>query len=78
HVAVNVLTHKSEPHYPDVGVVVGEVSNLKQSLLLVTQVKDLGLPTILVITLVDQMRTMGSRIAVDHVAQALQTQVILT
>ena len=56
HVAVNVLTHNSEPHYPDVVVVVCEVSNLKQNLLLFTQVKDLGLPTILVINMVDQMR----------------------
>ena len=78
HVAVNVLTHSSEPHYPDVVVVVCEVSNLKQNLLLFTQVKDLGLPTILVINMVDQMRKKGISIEVEKLAEVLQTKVVLT
>jgi len=77
-VAVSVLTHSSEPHYPDVVVVVCEVSNLKQNLLLFTQVKDLGLPTILVINMVDQMRKKGISIEVEKLAEVLQTKVILT
>ena len=77
-VAINVLTHSSEPHYPDVVVVVCEVSNLKQNLLLFTQVKDLGLPTILVINMVDQMRKKGISIEVEKLAEVLQTKVVLT
>ena len=77
-VAVSVLTHSSEPHYPDVVVVVCEVSNLKQNLLLFTQVKDLGLPTILVINMVDQMRKKGISIEVEKLAEVLQTKVVLT
>jgi ferrous iron transport protein B len=45
--------------YPDVAIVVTDVENLKRNLLLFTQIKDLEIPTILVINMADRMEYKG-------------------
>ncbi|WP_448822243.1 ferrous iron transport protein B [Capnocytophaga sp.] len=77
-VAVDTLINRQGTYFPDVVVVVSEVSNLKQNLLLFTQVKDLQLPTILVINMADQMQRKGIRIDLSKLEQLLHTKVILT
>lgn len=77
-VAVETLINRQGAYFPDVVVVVSEVSNLKQNLLLFTQVKDLQLPTILVINMADQMQRKGIRIDLSKLEQLLHTRVILT
>jgi Fe2+ transport system protein B len=47
--------------YPDVAIVVTDVENLKRNLLLFTQIKDLEIPTILVINMADRMEYKGIR-----------------
>ena len=65
-VAVDTLINRQGTYFPDVVVVVSEVSNLKQNLLLFTQVKDLQLPTILVINMADQMQRKGISIDIPQ------------
>ncbi len=77
-VAVETLINRQGAYFPDVVVVVSEVSNLKQNLLLFTQVKDLQLPTILVINMADQMQRKGISIDLSKLEQLLHTKVILT
>jgi len=77
-VAVETLINRQGTYFPDVVVVVSEVSNLKQNLLLFTQVKDLQLPTILVINMADQMQRKGIRIDLSKLEQLLHTKVVLT
>lgn len=77
-VAVETLINRQGAYFPDVVVVVSEVSNLKQNLLLFTQVKDLQLPTILVINMADQMQRKGICIDLSKLEQLLHTKVILT
>jgi len=77
-VAVETLINRQGAYFPDVVVVVSEVSNLKQNLLLFTQVKDLQLPTILVINMADQMQRKGISINLSKLEQLLHTKVILT
>ena len=43
--------NKNDKNFPDVAVVVTDVENLKRNLLLFTQIKDLEIPTILVINM---------------------------
>ena len=45
--------------YPDVVVVVADVENLKRNLFLFSQIKDLEIPAILVVNMVDQMKRKG-------------------
>lgn len=77
-VTVKTLSDRQGELFPDVVVVVCEVENLKQNLLLFTQVKDLQLPTLLVINMADQMSRKGISIDVPALETALQTKVLLT
>lgn len=74
-VAVKVLTDKSNTNYPDVVVVVVDVENLKRNLFLYTQIKDLGIPTILAINMVDQKEKKGIEIKVQEMESLLETKI---
>ncbi|MGB0973457.1 MAG: ferrous iron transport protein B [Flavobacteriaceae bacterium] len=77
NIAVKVLSESSNNHYPDVVVVVADVENLKRNLLLFTQVKELGLPTILAINMQDVMATKGISIDIAALEQELHTTIVL-
>jgi ferrous iron transport protein B len=53
------MLNKKDKLYPDVAIVVTDVENLKRNLLLFTQIKDLEIPTILVINMADRMEYKG-------------------
>lgn len=62
----------SEPqNRPDVTVVIVDGSNLKRSLFLCTQVIDLGLPMVLALNMMDQVKARGLRINVDQLSEKL-------
>lgn len=77
NVVIELLLNKNDKDYPDVAVVVSDVENLKRNLLLFTQIKDLNIPTILVINMSDRMRRKGIRIDTERLAQMLHTKVAL-
>lgn len=76
-IAVNVLLDSTSETYPDAVAVIADVENLKQNLLIFTQVKDLHLPTILVINMADQMKKKGISIDLQQLENQLNTKVIL-
>lgn len=76
-IAVKVLSDNSNKNYPDVVVVVADVENLKRNLLLFTQVKDLGLPTVLAINMQDQMKSKGISIDISALENDLKTSIVL-
>ena len=49
NVVIELLLNKNDKLFPDVAIVVTDVENLKRNLLLFTQIKDLEIPTILII-----------------------------
>ncbi|MDH5609309.1 MAG: ferrous iron transport protein B [Cyclobacteriaceae bacterium] len=63
-VVLQVLSSKEGEDYPDMVIVVVDASNLERNMLLFTQVYDLGLPTILVLNMVDVARKNG--ITINH------------
>ena len=77
NVAVELLLNKKDENFPDVAVVVTEVENLKRNLLLFTQIKDLEIPTILVINMSDRMKSKGIDFNIDYLEKALNTKVAL-
>ncbi|WP_339649003.1 ferrous iron transport protein B [uncultured Salegentibacter sp.] len=77
NVVIELLLNKSDKDYPDVAVVVSDVENLKRNLLLFTQIKDLGIPTILVINMADRMERKGISLDVDLLEERLKTKVTL-
>ncbi len=58
-VVADILLNKEGNLFPDVLVVVIDASNLKRNLLLFTQMKDLGLPVILALNMVDMADRKG-------------------
>ena len=59
NVVIELLLNKNDKDFPDLAVVVSDVENLKRNLLLFTQIKDLKIPSILVINMSDVMARKG-------------------
>ena len=76
-VVIEILLNKTGKDFPDVSVVVTDVENLKRNLLLFTQVKDLGIPTLLVINMADQMKRKGISLDIPVLEKALDTKIVL-
>ena len=76
-VVVELLLNKNNPDFPDIVVVVADVENLKRNLLLFTQIKDLEIPSVLVINMSDQMQRKGIKIDVEKLEKKLNTKVVL-
>ncbi|MGA1029646.1 MAG: ferrous iron transport protein B [Flavobacteriaceae bacterium] len=77
-VVIELLLNKNDKDFPDVAVVITDVENLKRNLLLFTQIKDLEIPTLLVINMSDQMKRKGIEIDLPKMEALLDTKVVLT
>ena len=70
-----LLNHRS-PECPDVVVVIVDATNLKRSLLLVTQIIDVGLPTMLALNMMDLVAKAGISINIRAFSEALGIPVV--
>lgn len=77
NVVIELLLNKNDKDFPDVAVVVSDVENLKRNLLLFTQIKDLEIPTILVINMSDRMKYKGISLDIPALEAKLQTKIAL-
>ena len=77
NVVIELLLNKNDEDFPDVAVVVTEVENLKRNLLLFTQIKDLEIPTILVINMADRMALKGIELDISILEKELKTKIAL-
>ena len=76
-IVLKTLLKKDIKESPDVILVVADVENLKRNLLLFSQIKDLEIPTVLAINMVDQMNRKGITIDLSLLRKELNTEVIL-
>ena len=77
NLVIELLLNKKDENFPDVAVMVTEVENLKRNLLLFTQIKDLEIPTILVINMSDRMRVKGIDLDIPLLEKELKTKIAL-
>ena len=77
NVVIELLLNKNDKDFPDVAIVVTEVENLKRNLLLFTQIKDLEIPTILVINMSDRMAYKGISLDIPYLENQLKTKIAL-
>ena len=77
NVVIELLLNKNDKDHPDVAVIVSDVENLKRNLLLFTQVKDLKIPTILVINMSDVMARKGISLDIEVLEKKLHTKIAL-
>ena len=77
NVVIELLLNKNDKDYPDVAIIVSDVENLKRNLLLFTQIKDLKIPTILVINMSDLMTRKGISLDIELLEAKLHTKIAL-
>ncbi|WP_341215563.1 ferrous iron transport protein B [uncultured Wocania sp.] len=77
NVVIELLLNKKDKDFPDIAVVVSDVENLKRNLLLFTQIKDLEIPTVLVINMADRMNYKGISLDIPYLEEHLETKIAL-
>lgn len=77
NVVIELLLNKNDKDFPDIAVVVSDVENLKRNLLLFTQIKDLEIPTLLVINMADRMKYKGISLDIEYLEKHLETKIAL-
>ncbi|TVZ56551.1 ferrous iron transport protein B [Lutibacter sp. Hel_I_33_5] len=76
-IVLKTLLEKKDADSPDVIVVVAEPQNLKRNLLLFSQIKDLAIPTLLVINMADQMERKGIFIDIKQLEKEIKSDIVL-
>lgn len=76
-VVAEVFADKAGGLYPDLVVLVADATNLKNCLLLLTQLIDLGVPTLLAINMVDLAAKAGINIDIKKLSYAFDMPVVM-
>jgi ferrous iron transport protein B len=76
-IVVEVFADKKGPYFPDKVVLVADATNLKNCLLLLTQLIDLGLPTVLALNMIDLAAKSGLSIDMKKLSALLDVPVVL-
>ncbi|MBL4747071.1 MAG: ferrous iron transport protein B [Flavobacteriaceae bacterium] len=74
---LETLLDAENADFPNVIIVVAEIENLKRNLLLFSQIKELNVPTLLVINMADQLKRKGISIDIDALEKELKTKIVL-
>ncbi|HQQ98272.1 MAG TPA: ferrous iron transport protein B [Cyclobacteriaceae bacterium] len=76
-IVVDVLTDKSGENFPDLVAVIADATNLKNCLLLLTQLMDLGHPVILALNMMDLAARSGLGLDIKKLASQLDVPVVM-
>jgi ferrous iron transport protein B len=74
-VVLDILANPKSKHFPDLAIVVADASNLKRNLLLFSQIRDLGIPTVLALNMLDVAENQGVIINSIKLARELNVPV---
>ncbi len=75
-IVIDILANPADDYHPDLVVVVVDASNLKRNLLLFTEIKDLGLPVVLAVNMVDVAKQHGISIDFQQLSKEINTPVV--
>ncbi len=75
-VIIDLLYDRRGDYYPDFIIVTADAANLRRNLLLFTQLADLQIPAVLVLTMTDVAEARGIRVAVEELSGALGVPVV--
>lgn len=76
-IVAEILADKKNRHYPDAVILVADATNLKNCLLLLTQLIDLNLPTVLALNMMDLAAQSGQSIDIQELASSLDVPVVM-
>lgn len=77
-IVINALGNKSDSAHPDLVIIVAEPNNLKRSIILYQQTRELGVPALFVINMIDELATKGIAIDYNKLEKYLNTRVYTT
>src|SRR5690606_9082837 len=77
-IVLNTLGNRENPDYPDLVVVVSEPNTIKRSIVLYQQARELGVPALFVINMIDEVKTKGLEIDYQELEKYLNTKVFTT
>jgi len=75
-VVFDVLSDSGAEDYPDVIIVIADASSLERNLLLFTEVRDLGIPTLLALNMMDVAKKENKSISIESLEKEFNTRVI--
>lgn len=75
-IVFDILGNRNNPLHPDVVVVIVDASNFKRNLLLFTQIRDLNIPAVLALNMMDLVEKTGLSIDAQKLAQQLHVPVV--
>lgn len=75
-VVFDVLSDSTAKDYPDVIIVIVDASSLERNLLLFTEVRDLGIPTIMALNMVEVAKKEKKSISVKALEREFETKVV--
>ena len=75
-ITTEVLINPQHEDFPDLVVYVADANHLDRQLLALTQILDLGLPTILVLSLMDEFEEAGNLLDTSYLEQKLNIEVV--
>ncbi|MEP2773058.1 MAG: ferrous iron transport protein B [Fulvivirga sp.] len=75
-IVFDILGNRSNPLHPDAVVVIVDASNFKRNLLLFTQIRDLNIPAVLALNMMDIVEKTGHSIDADVLAERLQVPIV--
>lgn len=76
-IVVEILTNRHNPHFPDAIAVIADATNLKNCLLLLTQLVDLRLPVVLALNMMDLAAKSGLSLDVKKLSTELELPVVM-
>jgi ferrous iron transport protein B len=76
-IVTEIFTNKTNPNFPDKVVLIADATNLKNCMLLLSQIIDLGLPVILAINMVDLAAKSGQSIDIKKLSEELDLPVLM-
>ena len=77
-IAAQILTDENHIDHPDIVVFVADASNIRRSLMLCTQILDIGLPVLLNLNMIDITKKRGEFIDPLKLGELLGTEVVMT
>ncbi len=76
-IVVEILTDRRNPDFPDCIALIADATNLKNSLLLLTQLVDLELPVVLALNMMDMAAKSGLSLDINKLSEALGLPVVM-
>lgn len=75
-IVYDVLADKANPNHPELVVVIGDPFHIQRAVFLYQQIREMGLPAIFVVNMMDEAERSGMSIDVDKLEKVLSTKVL--